>query len=269
MGVYMQELTRDIREGLGLDVKRGVLVSGIEDDSPAAKAGFEDGDVIIEFNGAGVDGPDDLRDMVMDLSPGDEVPVVVFRDGERKTLTVVLGEREEGWSWGDRHGDFGRQFKVFSGDGPHAMHALFGGPRLGVQVSELNDDLASYFDTEADEGVLVLDIVDDSIAEKCGVKPGDVIRKVGDEPVASVDDLRDALARYDEGDEFQVTVLRKGKEKTLDAVMDDQSVKTFWSGDSPHLRLKVDRDEIDRALDELRDEIKQLKKQIKELKDDA
>jgi serine protease Do len=269
MGVYMQQLTRDIREGLGLDVKRGVLVSGVEDDSPAARAGFEDGDVIVEFNGEAVDGPDELRDMVMDMNPGDEVQVLVFRDGEQKTLEVVLGEREGGWSWIDSRGDFGRQFNILRGDGLHTMHAFFGGPRLGVQASELNDDLASYFDTSAGEGVLVLDVVDDSIAQKAGVKPGDVIRKVDDESVASVDDLRDALGRYDEGDEFKVTVLRKGKEKTLDAVMDDQSAKTFWSGDSPQLRLKVDRDEIDSALDELRDEIKELKKQIKELKDDA
>jgi S1-C subfamily serine protease len=267
MGVYMQKLTRDIRDGLDLDVSQGVLVSGVEDDSPAEKAGLEDGDVIIEVNGNAVRNPDDLRNTIRDMSPGTEVEVLIIRDGDRRTLDLVLGEAPDSGVF-----DFGsRNFRWFSGDDDddYVFARIFGGPRLGVRASELNDDLASYFDAEPGEGILVLEVMDESIAAKAGVKSGDVIIRVNDESVGNVEELREVLGDFEEGDTFDLTVLRKGHTETLAATMDDQSARTFWSGNHPHrIRLpRVDREDIDEVLDELRGEIKELKREIQELKD--
>lgn len=270
IGIYMQTLTQDIRDGLDLDLDHGVLVSGVEDDSPAQKAGLEDGDVIVEFDGKAVDSPNDLRDLVGEREPGARVSLVVIRDGERKTLEIELGERPEGWSVFDFGGKGDRwHFR----DGPENSFAMFfGGPRLGVEATELNDDLAGYFDTKPGDGILVIGVRDGSVAEKAGVKSGDVIQKVGDEKVATVDDLRESLSDYEEGDQFAISVLRKGHEETLDATMDDQSVHSFWSGDHPRARVHVDRlrdidrEDIDKALDEMRGEIKTLKKEIEKLR---
>lgn len=285
IGVYMQTLDRSHREGLDLKVDKGVLISGVEDDSPADKAGLQDGDVIVEFNGKAVDDPDALRDLVRDTKPGEKVEVVIIRDGDRKTLKLEVGERPEGgtfgWSsddhpgWGDMH--------WFDTDDVHGLRAMFGGPRLGVTAAELNDDLAGYFDTKAGDGVLVLGVADDSIAKKAGIKSGDVIQKVGDKAIGDVSDLRKALRDFDEGDQFDVTLLRKGKTQTVKATMDDQQKISLWTvgegdGDwtvkrvrehrNPRVRVDVDKDrqELHDAMNELRDEIKQLKKEIKELK---
>jgi serine protease Do len=268
MGVYMQKLTRDIREGLDLDVERGVLVSGVENDSPAEKAGLEDGDVIIEVNGRSVRDPDDLRDLVRDMSPGDDVEVLVIRDGDRRSIDLTLGEAPERLLFRFDDDDFG----WLGRDGHYSFAHLVGGPRLGVRAAELNEDLAGYFDAEPDDGILVLEVMDESIASEAGVKPGDVITKVDGNAIADVDDLRDSLKDFEEGDTFQVTVLRKGRTETLEATMNDQSIRTFWSGRHPrvHLdRLRIDREDIDDVLDELRDEIEQLKQELEELKDDG
>jgi S1-C subfamily serine protease len=281
LGVYMQKLTRDVREGLEIDVKKGVLISGVEEDSPADEAGLEDGDVIVEFDGKTVRSPDNLRDMVRETEPGTEVEIVVVRDGDRKTIELTVGELPDQWTvheWSDdAHGE---HWNWIGDNGRHAYAMLLGGPKLGVHATEMGDDLAAYFDTEGGEGILVLEVVEESVAEEAGVVPGDVILKVDDSDISEVDDLRASLKDFEEGDEFEVSIIRKGKTRTLTATMDDQSNKFVWSGTAPRVREKlkglhvpdirvhVDRDEIDETLDELREEIKKLKKEIKKLKDD-
>jgi len=286
LGVYMQQITSDLREGLDLKKSdKGVLISGVEDDSPADKAGLEDGDVIVEFDGKSVTSPDELRDMVADTEPGSKVEVVVIRDGDRKTFDIVVAERPEGigtFLWNDDKDSGSYHWNVFRGDHP-GIASLFTGARLGVEATELNEGLAPYFKTKSGEGVLVLDVQDESVASKAGIKAGDVIQKVGDDSIESVGDLREAVRDFDEGDEFQLTVLRNGRTEKLNATMDEPKMSFLWSGDvprAPHLdretmknlreyRVQVDKDvdkNVDKALDELRGEIKELKKEIKELK---
>jgi len=289
LGVYMQALSSEIRDGLDLKVESGVLISGVEEGSPAEKGGIEDGDVVVEFNGAEVASPDELRDLVRETKPGDKAEVVVIRDGDRKTIELVVGESPEGVSFGWNQDTPPGAMRWFDGDGVHGLKTFFGGPRLGVNAVELNDDLAGYFDAKAGQGVLVLEVGDESIAHKAGIKAGDVIEKVEDNAIGTVDELREAIRDYKEGDEFAVAVMRKGKKQTLKATMDDQQDISFFNGDdghfrfqqfkghpgkkrvevSPRVRVHVDQDDVDDALDELRDEIKELKKELRELKKDS
>jgi len=275
LGVYMQELTRDVRRGLDLDVRDGVLISGVADDSPAARAGVEDGDVIVEFNGKAVSDPDELSDLVSQLDPGKKVKIVVVRDGKRKTIKLKVGEKPEDFgTFSTRHMKrFAPMMKEFSRNA-----FFFGQPRIGVRAAELNEDLASYFDAPDDSGVLVLDVVEDSMAEEAGVKAGDVILQVGDEKIDEISDIGDALEDLDEGDTVDLTVLRHGKKKTLKATVTDTdeqysfnftAPKMHWRGRPP--RVMVDRlhedggmDELRGQLDELRRELKKLRKEIRE-----
>jgi serine protease Do len=276
LGVFMQELDKDVREGLGLEIKRGVLISGVEAGSPADEAGLEDGDVIVAFNGNRVDDPDDLRDLVRDTEPGEKVEIEIVRDGETLTLELTLGEWPEDSDWfslGDLYFDEGKVGHHFD----KLVYALSPKPRLGVEVAELNDDLAGYFKTKAGEGVLVLEVEEESVAESAGVKAGDVIVMVGDEDVSSVDALRESVEDYEEGDEFPIQVVRKGKKKTLTATMDEPEGVFHWSGD-PHLwnyryhmpkmhkyKMQVPRMELD-VDDDVREELEELKKELKEMK---
>ena len=283
LGLYMQGLDKDVREGLDIKVKDGVLINGVEKDSPAAEAGIKDGDVIVAFNGSKVTDPDDLRDLVRDTEPGQKVEIEVVRDGNTLTLELVVGEWPEDPSWlsfGDlqfKDRDLGRHFDKL-------VYALSPRPRLGVEVAELNDDLAGYFKTKAREGVLVLQVEEESVAEDAGVKAGDVIVKVGDEEVSSADELLESLADYDEGDKFAIEVVRKGRKKTLSATMDEPQSAFQWSGDprvwNYHYQMprvykyqmrgpRVDSDvgeDVRQQLKELKKELKEMKKELQELK---
>jgi predicted metalloprotease with PDZ domain len=244
---------------------------------------LKDGDVIVSFNGKKVDKPDDLRDLVGDTEPGEEIEVEVFRNGKTQTLKIVMGEWPEDMSW-ITVGDLG-----FNGDDlrehlDNVVQAFSAKPRLGVEVFDLNEDLAPYFKTKANEGVLVLKVKDESVAGDAGVVAGDVIVKVGEEKVTSVDDLRESVEDYEDGDEFPIQVVRKGKKKTLTATMDDSANVMYWSGepnvwnfrkhapgmykyrvDVPRVKVDVD-DDIREELDQMKKELKAMRKELKELK---
>jgi len=284
IGVYLQELSTDMRKGLDLKVDKGVLVGGVEDDSPAQEAGIKEGDVIIRFNGKSVASPDELRDAVRAVSPGKEAHVDVVHGSDSKTLTLTVGERPEpqAMRW-ESHGE---------GDMPMMFNRelAMGGPRLGVQAHDLEDDgLASYFGAKKGDGILVLSVDDESVAGKAGVKPGDIISKVGDDKVEDTQDVRRALKDYGNGDTFDITVIRHGKPQSLKATMDEQdhdfafrmpAPEAFrWhSMGAPHHapgapRVFVqpgtpgDRDEMRRELDDLKQQLKELKQQMNDRND--
>ena len=274
IGVYMQDLTDDVREGLDIKVAEGVLISDVEDDGPAEKAGLDDGDVILSVNGTKVSTPDELRRAVRDIAPGSDAKMEVVQAGTKKTVTVTVGERPD------------RQFGWFSApNAPRAPEfrrafAMMSGPRLGIQAHEMSDALSSYFNTKQGDGVLVLDVNDESVAAAAGVQAGDVVQKINDQKIGDVDDLRASVKDFEEGDAFTITVLRHGKTQSLKATMDDQENHEFsWMFDGPGPRADrmhqkmgqmhgfmapgPDRDELRKELDELREELNQLKKELK------
>ena len=283
IGVYMQDLTSQVRKGLDLKVEKGVLVSGVEEESPADKAGIEDGDVITRFNGKSVASADELRDAVRAVAPGKDAKIDVVHEGNSKSLTLTVSERPEReamhWqSFGDGDGD---------NAAPMAMARAFtmmGGPRLGVEARPLEDDgLASYFGAKKGDGLLVLSVDDESVAGKAGVKPGDIISKVGDDKIEDTQDVRHALKDYDKGDQFDITVIRHGKSQSLKATMDEQDHEMAFDMPghgvyqwrmSPHgMRAPMpprvymnnpgmDNEQLRRELDDLKQEIRELKQKV-------
>jgi len=283
IGVYLQELTSQVRKGLDLKVENGVLVSGVEEDSPADNAGIEDGDVIVRFNGKSVSSADELRSAVRATSPGKAAKVDVVHDGDSKTLTLTVSERPEQQTmrW-ESHGD-GDAPMMFARD-----FSMFGGPRLGVEAKELdNEGLASYFGAKKGDGLLVLSVDDESVAGKAGVKAGDIISKVGDDKIEDTQDVRHALKDYDKGDTFDITVIRHGKSQSLKATMDEdhefafdmQAPENFhWRGMmapraprapmTPRVYVTPgNRDELRRELDDLKQQIQELKEQLEDKND--
>src|SRR5262249_13319836 len=93
LGVRVQSMTEELREYFRAPRGRGVLVSGVEEDTPAGKAGLRAGDVIIAVDGKGIAERGDIGEALADKEPGDTVAVKIVRDGAEKTLNLDVAER--------------------------------------------------------------------------------------------------------------------------------------------------------------------------------
>jgi len=217
LGVELKDITADQARQMKLGGEYGALVTKVEENSPAAKAGLQTGDVIVEFAGEHVRSVAELSRLVRETPPGRSVEIRVRRNGETKTLNATIEARQGPFEplMGDLNGNMRSWPQVripdFNFDfGP------FGGPRLGVSVEELTPQLAQYFGVSSGTGVLVREVSPGSAAEKAGIKAGDCIVRIGSTPIASASDIHRALTNLPgESHEAVVTIVRDRKEETL------------------------------------------------------
>jgi serine protease Do len=200
IGVSIQELTPELSESLGIkgDVK-GVFVTSVTPGTPAAKAGLEEEDVILEFNDRPITELNQLPRAVAATAPGTKAPVVVIRDGKRMTLTVTVGHKD-----GDEAED---EYAEKSGpmDGKGAV-----ADRLGVTVKPVTPAVIERFELDpATKGVVITSIDPNSPAEYAGLRTGDVIQKVNRKNVAGVDEYRKEMKAIKDG-LVMLKVLRGG-----------------------------------------------------------
>ncbi len=186
LGVRIQQVTPDIAESLGLTKAQGALVAGVNDGGPADKANIHSGDIILKFNGHEVDEMRALPRIVAETAVGKTVPVVVWRDGKEVTLQSPVGELP----------DEVQQASMDTGKAPApAKSPEISG--LGARVAPITDELRDQFKLQADQkGVVVTDVAPDGPAAARGLKPGDVIVEVQQEPVSSADDVTKQLQKY-------------------------------------------------------------------------
>ena len=225
LGVETHEVTGDKAKELKLPAEHGVVVGKVIPDSPAAKAGLKENDVVIEINGQRIEGTAQFRRMIREIPAGRTAQFTVWRDGRSQTISATLGKAEEG-----RHvhlqaapGTYAfrmpevpelRELPNMDWEG---MLAPLGHPRLGIDAEDLNGQFGIYFGAPDGEGVLVRDVNSGSPAEKAGLKAGDVIVSVDGDRIRSVGDLREKLAPKDEDKERTVKlgVLRNRNNMTL------------------------------------------------------
>ncbi len=262
LGVTMQELDEGLRKGLDVKVRAGVLVAEVVDGSPAQEAGIESGDIIVEFKGRKVESPSGLRGMVEKSEVGDTAKVKVIRDNKARTITVTLGAHSEGDSWSVVAPD---RFEWFGG-GKGGLADVFGRGRLGVRVTELNDDLGAYFGVKEGEGVLVLEVTEGSVGEKMGIKAGDVIVKVDGEKVGSTADLKEAVGDVELGEAFDVVLVRSKADVTLRGEMDEEAVKAYTKVLPRKFDVRVPKFELRGVPEVEMPEMKSLKKEMENLK---
>jgi len=284
LGVALQGLTEDIIDGMGLKIQRGVLVKEVFEDSPAEEAGIRDGDIIIDYDGTKVATPADIIRLVQDADTGDEVQLKILRDGRTKTVDVTIGERPRKLAYDVQRKEVQKKLETL----PEKWITVFE-PRaqLGVKILDLEDeDLAEYFGVDQGEGVLVLGVTDDSAAEKAGVKAGDVIVELNRENINSSEELIDEVQEMDDGDDFDLVVIRHGKHMTLSGEMEkaDQNLGMLYKGhelSTPRKwtqRFHVQKDDLEdvhknlenvyrlQVDQDVRKELKELKKEVEELK---
>jgi len=224
LGVETHEVTPADAKDLKLSAERGVVVARVTEDSPAAKAGLKEKDVITEVNGQRVEGAAQFRRIIHETPAGRTVQLTVWRDGRAQTLSATLGKAEERhntWT-GAAPGAFAFHMPNFempdmpSMDLGGEMAMLPGGrPRLGIDAEDIGGQLGSFFGAPDGEGILVRSVNSGSPAEKAGLKAGDVITSFNGERVRSLGDLRQRLRSQNEAQTAKIGVLRNKSEVTL------------------------------------------------------
>lgn len=228
LGVETHEVTPDTVKKFDLKAERGVVIGKVIPDSPAAKAGLKENDVITGVNGQTLEGTVQFRRMIHEIPAGRPVELKVWRDGHSETLSATLGKAEQS-----------RRPMLFESEPSSAFvfqapelrempevralpemnfdRAMVTGmrPRLGIEAEDLSGDLGLYFGAPEGEGVLVREVHPSSPAEKGGLKAGDVITSVNGQRVRTVGDLREQLASKESASAAKLGILRNKAEMSL------------------------------------------------------
>jgi serine protease Do len=284
LGIHLQRIEGGLAEALDLDEDAGVLIRQVVADSPAEKAGLLAGDIVTRFDGEDVGAPSGLRKLVRQRHAGDEVEIRVLRDGKDHEVRVELAAADE-LSTDVRR--VARKVRDKLGRKAHQVRELrFHGERgfLGVSTQELTGGLGEYFGVEKNHGALVSEVVEDSPAEELGLRPGDVIVKVGDEDIDDPATLATVVGAYEEAETVEVRWVRDRKEKSGQVELEiRESGPTHWFDGSDlalpglgHLGL-FDRDgdgvkrhvEIHRFDEDTADALEELREELDDLRDEV
>jgi len=175
LGVAIQNVDADMAKAFGLSQGGGALVAEVTPGSPAAKAGIERGDVILDLNGQPVTTPDDLSVRISETAPGSTVHLKISRNGQMRNIDVTLGELNE--------------------KSEAATNGEAGGAALkGVEVQDLTPSIAQDLGVAgATHGVVISSVDPSSAAASAGLQRGDVIQEVNRKPVNNVQEFHAAL----------------------------------------------------------------------------
>lgn len=218
LGVHIDAVTPQQASELKLANPNGAVITDLDRDGPACKAGLKEKDVIVGLNGSKIESPEQLGNMIHVTQPGKTVTLTVVRSGETKDVKVTLGK----WPQVTPHG----QSFVAGGPrwaGPVAAPGVINGmeipsfaplsSRHGLMVESLCPQLADFFKVPAGEGVLVRSVEKGSPADAAGLKAGDVIVRLNNETIHDMADWRRAMRV--QASQISVTVVREKHEQTV------------------------------------------------------
>ena len=224
LGVDIRDVTADRVSALKLKEERGVEITMVDGDAPAGKAGLREHDVILEFNGTGVESEEQIRRLIREVPPGRTVTLGISRDGSPMKINVQLAD----------HGAVEAQarpriiipaprgpfFPRNSMDLPFQIQTY--SSVLGVQTESLTRQLGEYFGVKDGEGVLVRSVEKGSAAEKAGLKAGDVIVRADNEKLTDRIDLSHILRNHRTGGKMTLVVVRDKHEQTFVVTLPDR-----------------------------------------------
>ncbi len=187
LGVMIQTITKELKEKLELKDEKGALVADVTSGGPAEKAGIMRGDVIISFDGKDINDMKDLPFIVASTPVGKEVIVEVMRKGKKIGIEVKVGELEE----------------EKEGKGIEES-----GSDLGMIVEELSPETARQYGISEQEGLIVIQVQENSPAGEAGIRKGDIILEVDQEPVKDIAGYREKIRRYVKGDTILFLIKR-------------------------------------------------------------
>ncbi|MBN1379401.1 MAG: DegQ family serine endoprotease [Gammaproteobacteria bacterium] len=191
LGIVIQPLTQDLAESFNLKAQQGILISQVSEDSPAAKAGFQPGDVIVELDGKPVSDVGQFRNQIAMTTPGKTRSVSVLRDGKSKQIKVAVGTLDS-----------------------EAQSPAPGQPasqtKIGLRVQTLTPDLARQLGTDNTSGVVVSEVEAGSVAALARIEPGSIIRQVNRKPVASAQAFNKMISATPKGSSVLLLIEKDG-----------------------------------------------------------
>ena len=226
LGVDIVDITSDRLGALKLKEEHGVEVTMVDQDAPAGKAGFKEHDVLLTMNGTNIESKTQLQRLIHETPPGRVVAFGLSRDGQPITIKVQLADRKNEFPHMSKDGDWSKNFHVEvppipvmpnmpDFDVPNiGVVVVHSSVRSGLMVENLTPQLGEFFGAKNGNGVLVRSVEKGSRADKAGLRAGDVITRVGDQPVHDTSDFTHALHSHSSGS-VNVGVIRDKKEQTL------------------------------------------------------
>ncbi len=276
LGVHIDAVTQQTASLLKLSDASGALITYVDQDGPAGKAGLKDKDVVVGFNGSKVQSPEQLQDMIHAMPAGKTVTLAVVRDGQKKDINVTLGAwptamaRSHNLPPGSAMAFAPPNIRVPDIDVPSFTTLS---SRHGIVVESMCPQLADYFGVPRGQGVLVRSVEKGSPAEAAGLKAGDVIVKVENETVHDMADWRRAM--QGRGGKIPVAVVRDKHEQSivinLPASPDSSELEDIDWGDLPALlatikpseqQLEQMRQDIERSMKMPQEDIEKMQKEI-------
>jgi serine protease Do len=188
LGVSIQRVTPEIAQALGLEKNQGALVSSVVEGSPAAQAGVQAGDVIIEFGGEKIDDSSKLPAIVARTAVGQSVNMTVLRDKQRMPLSVKIAELKE---------------EEVVASAPQSGN-------LGMTVQNMTPELAKTLGLKRADGVVITGVEPQSAAAEAGLQRGDVILEVDRQKIGNAAELRKTLDQAKPGANLLFLIQRAG-----------------------------------------------------------
>jgi serine protease Do len=190
LGVGVQPMTKELAKSFGLDGANGAVVVAVEDNSPAARAGVKQGDVILGFNGKPIEDPNELPRVVAATKPGDKVQLEVWRNGKRERLSATVGEVPP---------------EPAASAKPARSSKATASSDLGLAVEELPPDGRKALGV--DYGLVVAEVTGGPAA-RSPIQPGDVIVAVGQDRFRSLEEFQKLVETRKKGGSVALLVRR-------------------------------------------------------------
>ena len=176
LGVNIQSITPDLAAALKLEGRKGALVADVVSGGPAGQAGIKRGDLIVAYDGKAVEDSHDLPAAVAATPVGKEVTVTVIRDGKEHKVSARIAKLDSEETIAEKP--------------KHAAHG-----KWGLQLKDLNPEIARELGVEADRGVLIVEVQPGSPADRAGIQQRDIILEVNRQPVKSVKEVKEEVAK--------------------------------------------------------------------------
>ncbi len=237
LGIVVSEISPHLRQALKID--SGVLVEEVLDESPAQEAGIHEGDIILKVAGDTVNSQKDVRQSLQSLRDNEVVEVQILRDGEPLTVQVKPEKNEI-----------------------REVIRLGGRNYIGVQLQELDTDLAAYFKVDPKAGVLVTGVEPDSPAAVAGIRSGDVLTHFNGNKIDSPDEVREDVGELKDGETAEITLVRQGIEKKVTVKPENRPFHGEFMKHLPDMMAFTESPEFQEQMENLQSEMEEVKRDL-------